>query len=384
LINDAFPPLFRGAPGVRVFRAPGRTNLIGEHTDYNLGFVLPVALQLATYVATTPSGDGRLRLYSEDLDELREFDVATLAALKHQHDWSDYVIGVAQELLRLGYFIEGANLRIRSTVPSGAGLSSSAALEVSSALALLLGHTIDPLELAKLCQRAEREFVGMPCGIMDQYISVFGRQHAAVEIDCRSLESRTVPLPGGITFVAVNSMVKHELSGSAYRERVAECAAACKALGVESLRDVTPTQLEANAVRLPPVVLRRARHVVTENDRVNRFVDAALHGELQLMGRLMMESHRSLQHDYEVSCDELDFLVDRALEVDGIYGSRMTGGGFGGCTVTMLRADAVAHFDEAIREAYERKFKIAPEIYPCIPAEGAVEIKNLETIPSAV
>jgi galactokinase len=382
-MNDSFPQLFRGAPGVRVFRAPGRTNLIGEHTDYNLGFVLPVALQLATYVATTPSGDGKLRLYSEDLDELREFDIAELAARQHQHDWSDYVIGVAQELLRLGYSIEGANLRIRSTVPRGAGLSSSAALEVSSALALLLGRSIDPLELAKLCQRAEREFVGMPCGIMDQYISIFGHEHAAVEIDCRSLQSQTVPLPGGITFVAVNSMVKHELSGSAYRERVAECASASEVLGVESLRDVTPTQLEAKAVTLSPVVLKRARHVVTENDRVNRFVDAALHGELQMMGRLMVESHRSLQQDYEVSCEELDFLVDRALEIDGIYGSRMTGGGFGGCTVTMLRPDAVAHFDETIREAYERRFKITPEIYPCIPAEGAVEIKNLETIPGS-
>jgi galactokinase len=383
-MNDSFPQLFHGAPEVRVFRAPGRTNLIGEHTDYNLGFVLPVALQLATYVATTPSGDGKLRLYSEDLDELREFDVAALAALKHQHDWADYVIGVAQELLRLGYPIEGANLRIRSTVPRGAGLSSSAALEVSSALALLLGRTIDPLELAKLCQRAERNFVGMPCGIMDQYISTFGREHAAVEIDCRSLDHRDVPLPGGITFVAVNSLVKHELSGSAYRDRVAECAAASETLGVGSLRDITPTQLEANAVRLSPVVWRRARHVVTENDRVNRFVDAALHGELQLMGRLMVESHRSLQHDYEVSCEELDFLVDRALEIDGVYGSRMTGGGFGGCTVTMLRPEGVAHFDEAIREAYERRFKITPEIYPCIPSEGAGEIKNLETIPGSL
>ncbi|HXA48785.1 MAG TPA: galactokinase family protein, partial [Candidatus Acidoferrum sp.] len=270
---DSFRRLFGGTERVRVFRAPGRTNLIGEHTDYNLGFVLPVALQLATYVATAPSGDGKLHIYSEDLGELRAFDVAGLADLKHRHEWSDYVIGVAQELLRLGYAIDGANLLIRSTVPRGAGLSSSAALEVSSALALLLDRAIEPLQLALLCQRAERNFVGMPCGIMDQYISIFGREHAAVEIDCRSLGNRTVPLPGGTAFVAVNSMVKHELSGSAYRDRVAECAAATEALGVESLRDVTPTHLEANAVRLSPVILRRARHIVTENDRVNHFVN---------------------------------------------------------------------------------------------------------------
>jgi galactokinase len=175
--------------------------------------------------------------------------------------------------------------------------------------------------------------------------------------------------------------VKHEHSGSEYRDRVAECAAAVEALGVESLRDVTPTQLEANAVCLSPVLLRRARHVVTENDRVNRFVDASLRGESQVMGRLMVESHRSMQHDYEVSCAELDFLVDRALEIEGVIGSRMTGGGFGGCTVTMLRPAALPHFNEAIVQAYEREYKITPEIYPCVPSEGAGELKNLETIP---
>lgn len=380
---ESFRQLFGGAEGVRVFRAPGRTNLIGEHTDYNLGFVLPVALQLATYVATAPSGDGMLHIYSEDFGELCRFDIAELAGLKPQRQWTDYVIGVAQELLCLGYPIEGANVLIRSSVPRGAGLSSSAALEVSSALALLLDRTMEPLELAKLCQRAERSFVGMPCGIMDQYIAIFGREHAAVEIDCRSLENRTVPLPGGTAFVAVNSMVKHELSGSAYRDRVAECSNAAEGLGVSSLRDLTPTLLEANAVRLSPVVLRRARHVVTENDRVNRFVEAALGGNSQTMGRLMVESHRSLQHDYEVSCAELDFLVDQALKIEGVYGSRMTGGGFGGCTVTMLRPEAVAGFTERISEAYQREVRIVPEIYPCVPSEGAGELKNLETIPGA-
>src|SRR5690349_236258 len=269
MIAEAFRSRYGSAEGVRVFRAPGRVNLIGEHTDYNLGFVLPVALDLATSIATAPNRDGKLRIHSEDRNETREFGIASLASIEPAHRWTDYPIGVARELLQLGIAIEPANLLIRSTVPEGSGLSSSAALEVSSALAFLRGRTLDKLELAKLCQRAERNFVGMPCGIMDQYISVFGRDHSAVVIDCRILGHRLVTLPDGITFVAVNTMVKHALSGSAYRDRVAECAAACKVLGVDSLRDVSPEQFAANEQRLTDPVRRRARHVVTEDARVN-------------------------------------------------------------------------------------------------------------------
>jgi len=379
---DSFRQRFGSADGVRVFRAPGRTNLIGEHTDYNLGFVLPVALQLATYVAIAPSRDGRIRIASEHYEELREFDGDAIGSVAPIAGWTDYIIGVTQELARLGFVIQPVNLLVRSTVPEGSGLSSSAALEVSSALAFLLGRPIDPLELARLCQRAERNYVGVPVGVMDQYISVFGREHAAVEIDCRSLANRTVPLPDGVRFVAVNSMVKHELSGSAYRERVAECASACQVLGAGSLRDVTPARLEAEGSKLDPVVLRRARHVVTENDRVNRFVQASERDDVTEMGRLMVASHRSLQHDYEVSCEELDFLVDRALNVEGVIGSRMTGGGFGGCTVTMLRPDATHRFREEIAKEYEGQFGIHPAIYDCIPSQGAGEVKNVETIPA--
>ncbi len=250
---------------------------------------------------------------------------------------------------------------------------------MASALALLRGREIDPLDLARLCQRAEVDFVKMPCGIMDQYVSVFGRDHAAVEIDCRSLEHRYVPLPDGITFLAVNTMVKHALGASAYRERVQECAAAAAEIrqrfpAVETLRDVTVQQLEFVEPVLPLVVARRARHVVHENSRVDRFVEAAERSQLRLMGRLLVESHRSLQHDYEVSCAELDFLVDTALEIDGVYGSRMTGGGFGGCTVTMLDSDAVARFREEIARAYEKRFQIMPQIYECRPSAGAGEV----------
>jgi len=274
---------------------------------------------------------------------------------------------------------------IRSTVPEGSGLSSSAALEVSSALPFLNGRGLAPLELAKLCQRAEREFVGMPCGIMDQYVSVFGREHSAVEIDCRSLQHRYAELPADVTIVAVNTMVKHALAASAYRERVAECAAAVEGIrrrfpAVESLRDATTEQLEAVADSLPPVVAKRARHIVTEDDRVERFASAG--GDLALMGRLLAESHRSLQHDYEVSCAELDFLVDTALGIEGVYGSRMTGGGFGGCTVTMLRPDALPDFIGQMVSAYQAQFRVTPRIYRCQPSGGAGEVKNLEAIPS--
>jgi galactokinase len=384
---DSFRERFGPGPQPRVYRAPGRVNLIGEHTDYNLGFVLPVALDLATYVAAAPSADGKLRLYSENRAEQREFDVASLANSQPAREWTDYPIGVAQELLRAGIPLQGTNLLIRSTVPDGSGLSSSAALEVSCALALLGGRPLEPLELAKLCQRAERNFVGMPCGIMDQYISVFGRAHSAVEIDCRSLGHRLVKLPDGITFIAVNSMVKHALSGSAYADRVRECAAAVEGIAslypeVASLRDVAVEMFEHAAPRLSGVVAKRARHVVTEDARVNRFVQASAQADAASMGKLMVESHRSLQHDYEVSCAELDFLVDAALPLDGVYGSRMTGGGFGGCTVTLLRTDAAAAFRTAIAKAYRSQFGIEPQVYSCEPSEGAAELKISEKTPA--
>jgi galactokinase len=377
-----FRRLYGSAEGVRVFRAPGRVNLIGEHTDYNSGFVLPMALELAAFVATAPSGDGKLRLYSEHRQEMREFDAAGLGDLKPARQWTDYPIGVAQEAIRAGFRIEPANLLIRATVPEGSGLSSSAALEVSSALAFLAGRPIDPLDLARLCQRAERNFVGMPCGIMDQYISVFGREHSAVEIDCRSLTHRLVSLPDGVAFIAVNTMVKHALAGSAYKDRVRECATAVEILktqfpAIESLRDVSPGMFEAAAHLLPDVVERRARHIVTEDARVNRFVEASEAGDLAAMGRLLVGSHRSLQHDYEVSCEELDFLADAALSIDGVYGSRMTGGGFGGCTVTMLRAEAADGFCEQIANAYRDRFGTVPAVYHCKPSAGAGECRDI-------
>jgi len=387
-VIEAFRRLYGSADGIRVFRAPGRVNLIGEHTDYNLGFVLPVALQLATYVATAPAPDGKLRIHSEDRQESADWPVAEIAALTSRRHWTDYPIGVAQELIRAGFAVEPANLLVRSTVPGGSGLSSSAALEVSAALALLAGHRMAPLELARLCQRAERNFVGMPCGIMDQYISVFGEERAAICIDCRSLKHQVVRLPEGAAFVAVNTMVKHELAGSAYKERTEQCAAAVEVVRqrhprVESLRDVTPAMFEEAESSMPPLIARRARHVVAEDARVLEFVAACREGAVERMGELFEASHRSLQHDYEVSCDELDFLVDAALGMEGVYGARMTGGGFGGCTVNLMRPDVVAPFERQITLLYRQRFGIEPHIYPCRPSWGAEEEKNLERIPAA-
>ncbi|HEX3875735.1 MAG TPA: galactokinase [Bryobacteraceae bacterium] len=369
---------FSNGERARVFRAPGRVNLIGEHTDYNLGFVLPVALDLAATITVTPSVDGKLRIYSEQHDELREWNPADIGQAERAGHWSDYSIGVARELLRTGYQIEAANLWIRSSVPEGSGLSSSAALEVSSALAFLRGRPIDPIELARLCQRAEVEFVGMPCGIMDQYISIFGRENTAVEIDCRDLHHRYVDLPRDVAFLAVNSMVKHSLAGSAYRQRVEECAAAVEIIRrfapyVESLRDVTPELLAQAWSSLPDIPARRARHVVSEDARVEAFVAASAASDCSAMGRLFVESHRSMQHDYEISCPEIDFLVDRAISIEGVYGARMTGGGFGGCTVNMMQPDAVEGFREKISKTYEREYQVTPVLIEVNPSRGAGE-----------
>ncbi len=377
-VSRIFHEKFGGAPDVWA-RAPGRVDLMGSHTDYNLGFVLPIALDLACFTACAPSADGRVRVYSENLNQSVEWELSELPGLQRADRWSDYVAGVAVELLRAGYSIAPKNILIQATVPVGSGLSSSAALEVSSALALLEGQKIEPLELAKLCRRAEVDFVGMPAGIMDQYVSIFGREHAAIRIDCRSLDHEAVRLPDGIEIVAVDTMVKHQLAQSAYKERTQECAAAVEAIrsrdhSVESLRDVSLEQFTALADFLPRRIARRARHVVTENNRVEQFVEACRQGDITRMGKLFVESHRSLQHDYEVSCQELDFLVDSAIEMDGVYGARMTGGGFGGCTVNLVRAERVEDFEEKIARAYQKHLAVEPHVYRCKPSAGASEV----------
>jgi galactokinase len=318
---------------------------------------------------------------------MHEWNIASIPFLERESVWTDYPIGVARELIRAGFAIKPANLLIRSTVPEGSGLSSSAALEVSCALALLRGRSIGRLELAQLCQRAERNFVGIPSGIMDQFVAIFGQEHSAIELDCRSFEHRLVRLPDGVAFLAVNTMVKHALAGSAYKDRVAECAAAVDQLrrenpSIHSLRDISIEQFESASASLPPVISRRARHVITENARVELFVEAAGRSDLSAMGQLLLESHRSLQHDYEVSCAELDFLVDQAAATDGVCGARMTGGGFGGCIVAMLRPEMEGLFRSRVAEAYRARFGIMPEIYPCRASAGAAEVTKTESFPA--
>jgi len=308
----------------------------------------------------------------------REFciGVAELAAAKPRGEWSDYVVGVARELTTAGFPIAPCDLYIASDVPAGAGLSSSAALEIATAVALLGERRMERVKIARLGQRAESQFVGMPCGIMDQYAAVFGHSGAALKIDCRNLEHEYVQLPENVQIIAVNSMVKHELGTSAYRQRVAECQEAVMAIrksypDVESLRDVTLERFQAIETTIPEVARRRAHHVISDTQRVVDFSAAARSGDLAEMGRLFVASHRSMQHDYEISCEEIDFLVDTAIEIPGVYGARMTGGGFGGCTVNLVAPEATDEFKQHLETAYRERYGKTPAFYECRPAEGA-------------
>lgn len=341
------------------YRAPGRINLIGEHTDYNLGLVCPMAIDRDCVAAVEPNKDGMLRFVSKQFGDQREWPLEELGDLEPAKHWTDYCVGVARELLQAEVPLTPVTITIDSAVPTGAGLSSSASLEVATALALLDGHAMEPLALAQLCQRAERDFVGMPCGIMDQYISVHGGVRM---IDCRDLSSQPLTLPAGVQVIAVNTGVKHALADSAYATRVAECIRAAEQAGVESLRDATLEMVNFS---------NRARHIVSENQRVLDFVAAAAQGDEREMGRLFTSSHRSLQHEYEVSCDELDFLVDSAITLPGVYGARMTGGGFGGCTVNLVRAEMADQFANAIAALYEQHWGKRPQVFTCQPAPGA-------------
>ena len=363
--------------GTRIFRAPGRVNLIGEHTDYNDGFVMPVALDFFTWATVTPLETRKLQIFSENFDEEVEVDLDDQNLARRGH-WSDYPIGVAVVLERAGYRLRGAKLRIRGEVPIGSGLSSSAAIEVATACALVANSavSIDARELARLCQRAENEFVGARVGIMDQFVSLFGKAHKALLLDCRSLEFRLLPLPDNVRLVICNTMVKHELASSAYNERREQCEAGANHLNVVALRDATLEQLEQHRSGLPEVIYRRCRHVITENARVLTAGEALEQGDLHLFGKLMAESHQSLRDDYEVSSEELDLMVELAQKIDGVYGARMTGGGFGGCTVNLVRTENVEEFRARIAEGYERVTRIKPEIYITTAADGAEEVSH--------
>ena len=364
----------------RVYRAPGRVNLIGEHTDYNDGFVMPMGIDVATWVAVAPREDRRVVLRSENFEENAEFVLDEKDPESRKH-WSDYPRGVAHMLQQAGHRLVGVNILLHGEVPVGSGLSSSAALEVSTGYALLdcAGIEIDRLQLALACQRAENEFVGVRSGLMDQFASCFAEQDHALMLDCRSLNYEKLSLPVDDKIVVCNTMVKHELSGGEYNQRRAECEAGVRLLtgeysGVRSLRDVELPQLEAARDKFPETIFKRCRHVITENARVVTAAAALRATDWSKFGELMFESHRSLRDDYEVSCKELDLMVEFAKKIDGVFGARMTGGGFGGCTVNLVKNESVDEFKKIIARDYEKATGLSPEIYVCSASQGAERV----------
>jgi galactokinase len=376
-LNQSFHPLPES--NSRIYRAPGRVNLIGEHTDYNDGFVMPVAIDFSTWVAVSPRNDRLVLVYSESFREQVTLDLDDLTAQPKGH-WSDYVQGVARTLEQAGYRLKGAQLEIRGDVPIGAGLSSSASIEVATGYALLQhsGFAVDRLELSRLCQLAENDFVRMRCGIMDQFVACHGQEGKALLLDCRSLEYELLPLPEDVRLVICNTMVKHRLAGSEYNKRRGECEAGVRHLAqavpeIRALRDVSLADLESHGRDMTDVIYRRCRYVINENARVLQAKTALENENLSEFGQLMNESHSSLRDDYEVSCRELDVMVDLASEVSGVLGARMTGGGFGGCTINLVRSDAVKQFQRAVREQYQSATGIIPEIYVCRAAAGVTE-----------
>jgi len=363
----------------RLFRAPGRVNLIGEHTDYNGGFVMPIAISKDTYVAAAARDDDALHIASRDL--AGEATVP-LPHLVPQGAWWDYVTGVAAALTERGFRPQGADLLVASEVPLGAGLSSSAALEIASALALLASQPrpwSDAIELAKVGQQAEHRFVGTQCGLMDQFIAVFGRRGNALLLDCRSLHSEPIPLPPGLLLAICNTGVRHELASSAYNQRRAECAEGVRLLQqddatVQQLRDVSLTTLERARPHMADAVYRRCRHIVSENARVLATAEALRGGRWETLGPLLAASHASLRDDFEVSCRELDVMVEIAEQAPGFVAGRMTGGGFGGCTVNLVHTAQGEAFAAHMGDAYQRATGLRAEIYLVESADGASEI----------
>ena len=376
-LTQHFETLFGDTP--RIFRAPGRVNLIGEHTDYNDGFVMPAAVGLSTYVAIAARPDRKIVIRSEEFPGNFEFDVDCLPE-KRTGAWCDYVVGVASVLQQKGHRLHGANVLVHGEVPLAAGLSSSAALEVASALALMsVDQTQLPLpEVAKLCQQAENNFVGARVGIMDQFVSCMGKVGHALLLDCRSLEFQLVPIPAGIRLVVCNTMVKHDLATGAYNTRREECEEGVRYFtkwnpAIRSLRDVSVELLDQHLLDLPVTIAKRCSHVVRENQRTLDTSLALAQEDLARVGRSMRESHDSLRDLYEVSCRELDTMVEAAEGLPGFLGGRMTGGGFGGCTVNLVREESAEDFAKQIAGRYRQATGIDPQVYLCTAEDGAGE-----------
>lgn len=378
-LREKFRQIYGREP--RVFRAPGRVNLIGEHTDYNEGFVLPFAIDRETLVAGAARKDSKINVHALDVGESFSFDLRG-EAVTRRGNWIDYVEGTARCLQKRFALTKGADLMFSSSVPIGAGLSSSAALEVSIGFALLSLNSIEVerKQLAFAAQEAEHEFVGIRSGIMDQFASVLCRENHALLLDCRSLEAKQIPLETGDAVIAVcDTRVKHKLASSEYNTRRRECETGVELLqkklpGINSLRDVSETDFEKFQNTLPENIKKRCRHVVKENTRTLAAAESLQKNDLENVGQLMFLSHESLRDDYKVSSAELDTLVEIARNVRGVFGARMTGGGFGGCTVNLLKRESFDEFQKQINRKYSETFGFEPEIYLFKASDGASEI----------
>ena len=359
--------------------APGRVNVIGEHTDYNDGFVFPMAIDRYTVIAASPAtnGSNKIQLRSELGDKPTLIDLSQPLKPAPKGTWFNYPLGVIAGFAARGNKLGGFDAFIHSTVPLGGGLSSSAALEVATATLLetITGKTLDPVEKALLCQKAEHDYAGMPCGIMDQFISVLGKKDHLLLLDCRSCKPELVPMTdNSVAILITNTNVKHELTGGGYAKRRQQCEEAAKILGVKSLRDADSDMLERGRNRMDPVVYRRARHVIGEIERTVHAAEGVRASNWPTVGQLMYASHASLRDDYEVSCPELDAVVEIAQELGlkgGVFGCRMTGGGFGGCAVALVEAAKVTAISDRIASEYERRTKIKPTLFVSRPAAGA-------------
>ncbi len=375
---DDFENFFGTRP--RIFRAPGRVNLIGEHTDYNDGFVMPAAIAFSTYVAVAPRDDRQIAIHSRQFPDQFLFDLDNLPR-QRTGTWCDYTLGVARELIARGVKLPGANVLVRGEVPIGAGLSSSASLEVASAFALLgqAASTLPRPEVAKLCRQAENNFVGARVGIMDQFVSCMGKAGHAILLDCRTLQYEAVPIPAEIQLVICNTMVKHDLATGTYNTRRAECEEGVRILAksspaIHALRDVSADLLQRHERELSPIISKRCSHVIYENQRTIDAARAFSSGNLTRVGELMAASHCSLRDLYEVSCRELDVMVEAAQDLPGFIGGRMTGGGFGGCTINLVREENAEDFAAQIADRYQAATGIDPQVYIRSAEDGAQEL----------
>jgi galactokinase len=379
LVNDirkVFKEQF-GSKVPRLFRAPGRVNLIGEHTDYSDGFVLPVAINFQIVVAAALREDKQVNIYAADFKQSDSFDIEDIAPYS-KISWPNYIRGMCDVLIKEGNAPKGFDAVVSGNVPIGSGLSSSAAIEVALGYAYLklVGNGANRVALAKAAQKAENDFVGMQCGIMDQFIACLGKNDHALLIDCRDLSYQSVYLPSDVSIVIVDSGIQRKLVEAEYNNRREECERAAECLGVTILREADSDLLEQQGKHLSGIEYHRARHVITENARTLEAVQCLQKGDFANFGQLMVASHQSLKNDFEVSLPELDYLVETAMTVDGVYGARLTGAGFGGCVIALVRNEAVMDLTNEIQRRYQNKTGLKEKIYICHASEGASEITD--------